>query len=224
MVPIFSPNRKILNSQTQSDFSIYVSRSWSSRLLVTVHPSRFPPMLLVMTYMLLFLIVFYGQLLLVLMTRHSNIGGHDIGGRRRCHVFNFSLAHSTFFTPFARVHLIDLPRRSALSTCRRLFLLLYVSASISVSHAEASRSLRDSCRKLTIREMYRTGGSKYFHGKAVTPLGSYTSARLSFSLSHNGYFYCCHDLPRAIQDTYFFFFLFYLRSASCSVQRVSIST
>lgn len=58
---------------------------------------------------LIFLIIFYGQLLFTLITRCL-----DIGGRRRCYMFR--LAYSV---RFARAHLIELFRRSASSTSRR---------------------------------------------------------------------------------------------------------
>lgn len=80
--------------------------------------SRFPPMLLATTYTLIFLIVLYGQLLFALMTRRRDIGGCDIGGRRRCHVF--SSAHSIFLHPF-RSSSFNRPVSCGLasSACRR---------------------------------------------------------------------------------------------------------
>lgn len=72
------------------------------------------------------------------------------------------LFRSSSFNRFA-------PQIRAVNLPSVFYVLLHVSTSTSVSHVDAIRSLRDSSCKLTIRKIYRTGGSKYFYEKEQFP-------------------------------------------------------
>lgn len=89
---------------------------------------------------------------------------------------------STFFTSFARVHLIDLLRRYAPSTCCRLPTYSYTCLLLL---RWATRKLfdffGDFCRKLTIRKIYHIDGHKYFHEREKKKESSFLAKKRYFS-------------------------------------------